>query len=338
VHKHILAVGRKKCEYFCRLFRTTSFSESTDSTSYIELHPMAAAIFPLFLDFMYGNDEDDDRVDFEIITQTAIPLHHLGQYFENRRLRWLARQFWWSNMNFENCGTYLRHGRIFHNETVVQAVQDLCVSNVIAITPESSVIQELDLDLLWAIVRQGRANNTALESRHLSKLVARFCLDHAADLSIKTFKELTDPRTLQSIHGDAAIELMASESRIISANGISYTTNSLRDRCSEALSNDWLDINFQNRRCRESICDLDPGVLSSCLAHSQNRSLNISDHNELLETNNCALKLRTRSLEATVDDLQREVRDLKREQNRLISADKIIRRRLSHMHNDDDSD
>lgn len=53
VHKRHLAVGPRSSQYFATLFSGGGrFAESTDATSRIHLHPLAASHFETLLDYM----------------------------------------------------------------------------------------------------------------------------------------------------------------------------------------------------------------------------------------------------------------------------------------------
>ena len=107
VHKANLASGPRRSEYFVKLFQDGGrFAESSQKTSRIELDEIAAKVFPQLLDYVYSVEAP-----LEISTESATALYHLGGYFEMRRLRWEAKQFWQKDMTSANCGMYYEHSQ-----------------------------------------------------------------------------------------------------------------------------------------------------------------------------------------------------------------------------------
>lgn len=119
VHKFVLAVGVKRNEYFHRLF-LSDFSESHLSTSKIELHPLAAATFPVFLDYMYSSQNE-----LSIDTKNATALYFIAAYFENSLLEAKVEQFWRGDVNLHNLAMYEDHARIFHCEEILEYVSEI---------------------------------------------------------------------------------------------------------------------------------------------------------------------------------------------------------------------
>jgi hypothetical protein len=126
VHKNVLAVGARKSEYFGRLF-LGCFAEAANCTSRIELHPLAATAFPAFLDYVYSDE-------LKISTETTTAAHYLAGNFENRRLRWEAKQFWKRDLAIATAGTYYEHSELFRDDKIATAVADLCVAQIDAIS------------------------------------------------------------------------------------------------------------------------------------------------------------------------------------------------------------
>lgn len=102
VHKCVIAVGAKRSEYFATLFGSQlPLRETANNTSNIELHKVAATAFPVLLDFMYSCKDK-----LQITTENSTALYYLAQYFQIKRLRWEARQFWQIDLSLENAGVY----------------------------------------------------------------------------------------------------------------------------------------------------------------------------------------------------------------------------------------
>jgi hypothetical protein len=323
VHKHMVAVGSKKCEYFSRLFKS-SFSESNYATSCIELDSLAADAFTVFLDYMYSPDKDD----LKISTTNATALHYLGKYFGNRRLRWLVKQFWSTDIRVETCGTYFAHGKRFHDEKILSAVANFCTSQIDSITPESSILQQADLDLMFNILKSSRPEM----SKHLSTLIARFCSDHD-DITAESFSQMTNDQVLPVIDCQAAIELMAVENRFVQEKEDRQQLSSLEKRCSEALSLHLGDVDLTSSRSESCMNELNSRVLANVLAaaqreiqiiNSENQRLMIENHtqkseNESLKKENQSRKTTNEVFVAQNHTLNSEIRALTDAKHSLLS-------------------
>ena len=57
-----------------------------------------------YLDFAHWPEAE-----LELTTENAPAQHSMAKYFEMRRLRWEAKQFWQKDMGSATCGTYYEH-------------------------------------------------------------------------------------------------------------------------------------------------------------------------------------------------------------------------------------
>ena len=281
VHKSVLAIGARKCEYFARLFLARhSFVETRHSTSRIELHPLAAACFPQFLDYMYGVDG------WNISTESATALHYLGQYFENRRLRWEAKQFWKRDMNFQNLGTYYAHATVFHDAKIIRSVVDACAQNMYKMSPDLSIMQTSTPQLWLDVLR--RDPNSCSQSQTTSTVVATFCSIHARVIDKATFEELTSSIHLPHIHVSVALTLMNLERQIasvaadpvvdLSSNNNNNSLSNLQERCVASLHQNWNKVPalVHNQGDQNRLLQHSPTLLVHLLASAQSDVIGLS--------------------------------------------------------------
>ena len=248
VHKSVLSLGPRRSEYFAKLLQGRVFSETSRGVCRILLHPVAANAFPALLDFLYGAPQ------LECKTETAASLHFMGQYFEIRRLRWQARQFWMSDLSLDNCATYYQHACLFHDERILRRVQITLGSELITeISVESSILQIMDPQFLLDVVQTADLvvqDKTSL-SVHASKLIAQVLVNHV-DLDSEDedddsstrwcidpelFQQLTECSYLPDIDSSVALVLLKLERKIVDPPDDALT--SLQQRCLESMSRDW---------------------------------------------------------------------------------------------------
>jgi hypothetical protein len=238
LHKGTLAVGPRKSEYFARLFKGGGrFAESSSNTSRIVLTELEANAFPQLLDYLYSVDAD-----LEISTETATALHNLGGYFEARRLRWDSKEFWQTDMNAENCGTYYEHAQILNNQKVLVAATEKATAEIMNIGQDSRLLHVTDESFWLNIVQTPPAADSysANEySRHVSFLLGVYFSNCGAS-SLEAFNKLTSSESLCKISRHAAIKLMDAERTMFHPEESALTD--LQNRCIQAVADDWVDL------------------------------------------------------------------------------------------------
>lgn len=230
VHKNVLVV---ESEYFQSLFeleRTGSpYSESKSSRSTIELVQQGAESFEALLDYMYRPGEPN------LTTDNVVALHHFGEYFGMKRLRWLARQFWKNDVNANTVATYYKHAGIFLDDKIMQAVKRKCCSVPFLIEAGSSgLLLDVDDPQLWFFLLK-HFNGTC--SVPLSAFVSEYCDRHQVDAVV--FVQMTAKSVLPEIFFDVAQQLVELEKKIL---GATVELTCLQTRCIAALAKDWKRI------------------------------------------------------------------------------------------------
>ena len=227
VHRNILVV---ESEYFQRLFENEHpYLESENSASTIELVEEGAASFEALLDYMYRPAEAN------LTSYNAVAMHHFGEYFGMKRLRWLARQFWKNDLNANTIATYYKHAGIFLDEKVMQAVKRKCCSVPFLIEAGSSgALLDVRDPQLWFFLLK---NFNGAYSIPISAFVTEYCDRHNVDAA--TFVQMTTKNLLPEIFFDVAQQLVALEKKIL---GDHLDVTCLQNRCIVALAKEWKRI------------------------------------------------------------------------------------------------
>ena len=185
VHKHFLAVGPRKSEYFVRLFRDGGrFSESQSSTSRIELEEITAKVFPVLLDYLYSVSKVSG---LPLNEDNVIPLYWLAKYFEIRRLRWETKQYWRQNLD-TCCDFFYEHAFILHDEAVMDAAAQACIKKLMDLSSDSRLVH-VSNPQFWLDLPQHVSTSNSETSLHVSTLIAAFCQNNT--VTAEVFETLT---------------------------------------------------------------------------------------------------------------------------------------------------
>ena len=269
VHKCFLGYGPNGSSYFERLFQTSErYAEADSCTSRIELDSLAAKAIPNLLDFVYSSNDKA----LNINTENCTALHYLGQYFEIRRLRWLARQFWKKDLSLKNVDVYYEHAKIFHDDKLLQAVAVTCSYNIMKIKVTSRIVQISHPDMWVEILEE--ANDCPYTRLHISSLIAENCSNNATDF--ETFQRLTPEEKLPKIAFDAASKFSDLEDRIgVTDDGegnreseADHNLSSLQQRCIESISENWEKLDVASQETMDFLKRKKPSFLAELLAKS----------------------------------------------------------------------
>jgi len=232
VHKCVLAVGDRSCEYFTRLFTNDHFAEAARRTSRIPLPRLAANAFPFMLDYMYQSNEP-----LVVETETATALHFLGQYFENRELRWDAKQYWKYDLTLANCHVYYEHAKVFRDEKIINAVAQTCENNFHLLEPSSPIVMVSDPEYFLNIMDHSTIGKE--DSLRVSRLVAEVCNLSHKNLKAGVFWAITDEKFIPIIHLSVATDLLRLHSLYQEGYQTINALSSLQARCADALAKNW---------------------------------------------------------------------------------------------------
>ena len=270
VHKNILSVGPRRSGYFARLFSNKNLKEHETQTSRIALQELAAAAFPVMLDYLYSLWDDDENHP-PIKHESAVALHHLGGYFEVRGLRKKARAFWKKEMKTERLAAYLEPAKLFHDEKAYQAVVKKCCSFFPYYDDlvDPRLMEVSDAQFWLDVLKQSHQEGNTQRTPALSNLVSTFCSTQKERLDADTFLKLTNEEVLPKLSANAAIELLELEKFFVpAAIGSAHELSNLQERSIEALTllRESLPTQFAALGCR--FRNLTPLVLSKLLVQA----------------------------------------------------------------------
>lgn len=249
VHKLQLCYGARKSDYFVGLFGDGGgrYRESDVGISRIELGEREANAFPKMLDYMY---ETGGKTGLEITTESAAALHKLGEYFQNRRLRWDAKVFWKKDMKLENLHLYCHDAQHFHDEKLMIHVVKVLVENITEVTPSSEIVAASSADLWLRVLDQLAMSDKANDdgglgqppsskkqpkdaSLRVSELIANYAL-RDVNLSPKMFENMVTEEKIPVVSHKAAISLMEVWDRL-HLDSEKETGNNFQARCVASL-------------------------------------------------------------------------------------------------------
>lgn len=267
VHKSVLAIGPKRSTYFARAFfspppppptqqqqqRPTEnernewlscggieelMKDHVDTQSSLvrlQLHQLAAEVFPILLDFMYSMQGQ-----VTITTANAVPLYSLAALLEIKTLRKKVRDFWTRDLNMENLCTYYQHARIFKEKRLIAHAEEYCASHIFEVH-ESVVVDILatvDPFFFLRVVTMPTIGAGDTTSLRLSLLIAVYCNIHKAELDPSMFWGLTDASHLPKLEIKAARTFLELEDKICGVE-CRHQTSPLKTRCIAVLAENW---------------------------------------------------------------------------------------------------
>lgn len=258
VHRNIIAVGPGRSEYFVRLLlgHPQQFMEQDNRTSRFTLHPLAASVFSVMLDFMCGKP-------VKINTQSAVPLAHLAVYFDVRHLRYEVKMFWTTNLTLETATTYYEHARIFGHDKIHQAIVNMCAMYLESVQTTSELVKLVQPDFWLAVVRQKRRGAVYPQSQvlHLSCRVARVLEVKRQEIDVRLFQELTSADSLPMVSIDAVQQLLEAEAAILKTLGATKISN-LQGRCLNALAWHWRHVDVTDAKALNWMAELNPMLVA----------------------------------------------------------------------------
>ncbi|GKZ00258.1 hypothetical protein MPSEU_000978700 [Mayamaea pseudoterrestris] len=246
VHKIFLSSGSA---YFAGIWGAgANFAEGHENTSQICLDRLTADAFPHLLDYLYWVYANHGR----------IGLLAASDYWENVSLYWLADYFKIHQLtqdldhDFEkdiaanpcSCHHYLPSAQTLGVQPRINSVVDTYVAHFSELTEED--IDDLADDLIapTLVLILGKIEASECHGLIASQLVAAFCERVLVDS--ETFLALSNATVLPHIHPDAVWALLDAESKVLGAPASTTELTNLQERCIEALSANFLSIDFDD--------------------------------------------------------------------------------------------
>eukprot|EP00571_Detonula_confervacea_P005924 CAMPEP_0172332202 /NCGR_PEP_ID=MMETSP1058-20130122/62317_1 /TAXON_ID=83371 /ORGANISM="Detonula confervacea, Strain CCMP 353" /LENGTH=477 /DNA_ID=CAMNT_0013049479 /DNA_START=9 /DNA_END=1442 /DNA_ORIENTATION=+ len=196
VHKFTLATGPMKSEYFETLFKSGQFSESADSTSIVPLPEDVAAFFPDFLDYMYSQPSECDRL---INRENRRSLQHLASYFLVPKLTEAIYNFIQEDMHdLEHLEEYVSEfGGAEDDESrkVLSIAARVCAERILDIEGGSSLLTALTPAMvlhMFCVVRMSKDVKSVPPStqHHICRLALVYMKHHQTRLDTGFFNAL----------------------------------------------------------------------------------------------------------------------------------------------------
>jgi hypothetical protein len=230
VHKSLFVHGYKRGDFFETLFGYAGDDKEEELNKPISIHEDAARLIPLLLDYVYSLDDE-----LNISSKSAAGLRHLSQFFGMKTLAKRVLSFMQEDICVDNARVYIKTAMAFDDLQILKLCADRCAEQIDSITPSSSLLTDIDPSFMLDIVSSKRFNSKK-HSRHMSKIIAVYCIGQKCDIDGSVFEELTSVEYLPSIDQEAALPLLMLETRLVdeSADESSPLSN-LQKRSIKAL-------------------------------------------------------------------------------------------------------
>jgi hypothetical protein len=239
VHRNVLAVGKRKSEYFVRYFQSHDRLASSKSGTEIYLEKVAAKVMPELLDYMYSTDDK-----LNITTATAIGLRHLAQFFGIRPLHLKVMEFILADLSMDNVDIYYRDSVSVDDDKVAEMAAKQCAKNILQIQANrngSSLLNNVDAHFFRRIMSSPEIDSKE-KHYHISALLAEFVMSNKQHLDEQDFVRLTDEQYLKYIEHQAALTLLEVEADLglaVVDEQAPLLTTALQKRCVRDLTLNW---------------------------------------------------------------------------------------------------
>jgi len=265
VHKNILAVGKRRSEYFVNIFRQRGRNSTDDPVSEVVLVNRAAVAVPVLLDYMYTSNE----AALQLTSDVAPGLRFLSQFFGVRQLFDRVMRFIQRDLSLKTMVAYYRASRELEDKKISNLVVKHCARNIQLIDTNHELIQVIDPELFSKVL-----SSPGLDERkmHVSLLVTKYCQLHRDHLNSETFLAITHESNLPVVHHTAAISLMGIEADLVVPTSIASMMGSMTDlqeRCIKGLSAHWRELTEQDPEQTTRVCrKLPSSVVTELLLRS----------------------------------------------------------------------
>jgi hypothetical protein len=265
LHKNILAVGPRKCDFFVGVFRKTKTQEIASNKTEMTMEGPAFDCFPHFLDFVYSTGA------LELTTETATPLRHLAKCFGLKIMFKQATEFLLKDISLSNIITYYKHSVILVDEKITAMAAKHITKNIMKVEPAGELIKTMDSDFFLRVVTAPEIE-LRKEQYHMSFLVAEFCKINKERIDTDVFVKLTDEKILPVVDHSVALSLLEMEADIVvvTTSVLEFSNiTSLQKRCIKDLSYHWKEFSELEKEQVGRVCrKLPSGVVTELLMKS----------------------------------------------------------------------
>jgi len=200
VHKVALAIGPKKSGYFEALLKSGQFSESSNSTSVVELSDDIAKCFPDFLDYLYAPPHEFASL---INRNNRRVLQYFAKYFLVPKLTEDIYAFIEKDMsNLVHMEEYLTGFESSVSEDddsmrIRALASKVCTENILHIEEDSTLLFGLPPVMFLHMVRTVRNSKAVFtlsddKKCHICRLVIGYLWHHLENLHVSYFVDITD--------------------------------------------------------------------------------------------------------------------------------------------------
>ncbi|CAJ1951822.1 unnamed protein product [Cylindrotheca closterium] len=233
VHKHVLAVGDHKSTFFASVFSSNRNQSITRGSTAVSLDQDAAQVFPRMLNFIYSKGKM-----LEICTQTIVPLRFLARTFQIYSLNQKIIEFVERDLCVDNVPQYLENADSFNDKGITAMVIDFVAANIEDIDIDSELLNVLEPSIFRRIISSEAIDNAASESYHVPILIAKYFFIHELDESL--LEEIICTYDMDQLDCLNALKLLQIICRLEKKE--SYFFMTLRDKCTEVLTESWDDF------------------------------------------------------------------------------------------------
>ena len=256
VHKNMLAVGKRKCEYFVDIFRQHYRNSSQSNVTEIILPDQAAQIMPMLLDYIYS-----DVTALTLSSDSASSLRYLSQFFGIKVLFERVMKFIQKDLSLKSLVSYYKSSMALGDRKILGITARHCARNIHLVDVAHPLLETIDPDFFHKVL-----SNPVLapdKSVHVSLLVAKYCQMHKDRLNGTLFVNLTSAEVLPNIHHSAALTLLSMEADLVVATSLmSYMTlSSLQDRCINGLASNWRELTETDPTRTAQVCRKLPSIV-----------------------------------------------------------------------------
>lgn len=262
IHRVVLALGPRGCEFFQDIFRqaeagASSGSSSINKTTRVPLIAESCKLVGCFLDYIYGNKH------FEITNENALGMCYLADYFRNHSLWEIATDFIEDDLGKasgrEHLCQYYTDSIYYDQDEFLDHILTVCSREILSMMedgiPTSGILGNLTPShFLKILVEMEPPSEERLSaSVLLTRLITEFCCMHRNELSMETFDNFTSRIVL--LDSSSAITLLEAsleydfgpyEVNDPNQNNISQDSISslilFQQQCIETLSEEWEEI------------------------------------------------------------------------------------------------
>ena len=220
LHKVNLAIGKRGCGYFARLFR-----RKNDDVNSITMHRMEVPIsclpaIPAMLDYLYNPNPD---AEVQATTATAIPLRFLGSFLRNPALFDSATRFLQNDLRPETAVEYLKHAELYTQTKLIGICIRILAENfdLLKVTWYASLPPHLMKRVLYS-----KYFTRSTSSMSICVKIASYCRCQSIDRAM--LLSLTDVKIMPVVCPEEALFFI----QLLSRSGMDLTNNCSDDHIS----------------------------------------------------------------------------------------------------------